>query len=68
MTHKKPFRDYVRYSGLAFQLGVIIAVFTYLGVWLDEHQHTQRPWYTVGCSLFGVGLGLYSSLRGLLKP
>ena len=67
MKQKNQLKDYLKYSGLAFQLGAIIVIFTYVGKWLDNRQETENPWFTVGFSLLGIGLGLYSSLKGLLK-
>ena len=55
------------YTGLAFQLGLCITLFTYLGVWLDDKNQTSTPWFTVCFSLLGVGSGLYLSLKPLLK-
>lgn len=29
--------QYIRFSGIAFQMGIVIAAGIYLGVWLDEN-------------------------------
>ena len=64
---KSQLSPYLKYSGLVFQLGIIIGLFTFIGQWLDKKMATETPWYTVAFSLSGVGLGLYTSLKGVLK-
>ena len=64
---KSQLNPYLKYSGLVFQLGLIIGLFTFLGQWLDKKMEMETPWYTVVFSLSGVGLGLYTSLKGILK-
>ena len=64
---KNQLNPYLKYSGLVFQLGLIIGLFTFLGQWLDKKMEMETPWYTVVFSLSGVGLGLYTSLKGILK-
>lgn len=59
---------YLKYSGMAFQMGVIISAFTYLGFRLDNHYKTTVPYFTAGFSLIGVGVSLYSIIKDFLKP
>lgn len=37
--------------------GILVAVGTWGGGWLDEKLHTG-PWFSIGLSLLGAGLGL----------
>lgn len=58
---------YARYSGIAFQMIVLIGGGAYLGYYLDGKNGTNPMW-TVICSLAGVGMSLftlYKSLREL---
>jgi len=51
---KPPFDKFIRYSALGMQMLLTILVFAYLGQWLDGRYETQKPYFTVGLSLFGV--------------
>lgn len=65
--NKKEPNQFLKYTSLALQLGITIAVFTFLGRYLDQKYETVTPWFTVLGSLFGVSSGLYLALKGLLK-
>ena len=58
-------RDWVKYSGLGFQMIATICVFTFLGIYLDGYFETD-PILTVVLSLVGVAAGLYVALRDFL--
>jgi hypothetical protein len=59
--------NYIKYSSLGLQMGATIALFSWLGLKLDEWQMTKQPYYTVAFSLLGVFLSLYLVIKGLLK-
>ncbi len=65
----KPDRDakskYAYYSGLGFQMIAIIAVFTFIGVKLDDSTGNERPLWAALFSLLGVGISLYSVIRSV---
>ena len=54
--------DYIKYSGMAMQMGFIIGLFVYLGLRLDESMETRFIFVLLG-SLLGVGLALYTFIR-----
>lgn len=58
---------FARFSSLGIQMGIIIGLFTWLGVYLDEKQQTQTAWWTIGLSLFGVSAGLYLVIKEVIK-
>lgn len=64
---KKPQIDYLRYSGLAFQLIVLILAGAWLGNYLDEQMQNQQPYCTAAFSLLGVMAGMYQLYRDLTK-
>jgi F0F1-type ATP synthase assembly protein I len=66
-SQKKPQIDYLRYSGLAFQLVVLILAGAWLGDWLDGRFGTQQPYWTAAFSLLGVLIGMYQLYRDLTK-
>ena len=45
---------YIRFSSIGIQMGAIIFIFTWLGVYLDEYLKMETPWMTIVLSLFGV--------------
>lgn len=61
MSENKPKNtgsNFARFSSVGIQMGVIIALFTWLGTYLDEKYQTKTQWWTIGLSLFGVTAGL----------
>jgi ATP synthase protein I len=62
---KQPLNAYVKYSSLAFQMIAIIAVFSIIGIKLDENQKMTTPIYTAAFSLFGVIISIISVFRSL---
>ena len=48
------------------QITVIVGVFVIAGHWLDA-KNAAAPWFTLGGSIVGIGLGLYLFLAPYLK-
>lgn len=59
---KKSSTNFVRFTGIAFQMLAIMGLFTWAGIWGDRHLAHQTPWLTALLSLTGVCLGIYSVL------
>ena len=62
---RKGSQDYMKYSGMAIQMGVIILIGTYGGTKLDEYFQSKTPWFTVGLALLSIAIALYVSLKDL---
>ena len=62
---REKFDAYLKYSGMAFQMGIIILVGTYAGKMLDSHFQTERPYLTVFMALLSIFAALYVSLKDL---
>ena len=65
---KKPDNYWFKYSGMALQMGVTIA----LGVWggrkLDEYFGLEKfPAFTLSLSLLSIAGSIYFVIRGLFK-
>lgn len=54
---------YLRFSSLGIQMGVIIALFTWLGTFLDKKQMNETPVWTIVLSLLGVTGSLYLVIK-----
>ena len=57
----------LRYSGMATQMAIIIVLFMFGGMWLDDHFNTEKGYYTAGLTVFGVILSVYSMIKDLIK-
>lgn len=63
---KKNLNSYARYSGMAFQMLVIILLSVFGGLKLDQYLHT-RPVFTIILTVAGVIVSIYYALKDLLK-
>ncbi len=68
MTDKEPNENQKNNKWLVFinipiQMGVIIFLFSYLGIWLDEKYSNGGSLWTIILSLLSVFLALYNVIR-----
>jgi len=59
---------YMKYSGMAIQMGVIILIGTLAGQWLDGYFETGRPYLTVLLALLSIFAALYLTLKDIIHP
>lgn len=64
---KKPLNDYVKYSGMAFQMLAIILIGIYGGKKLDEWLHTGSKIFTLTFSLISVVGAMYLMIKDVLN-
>ena len=64
--NKNSVNAYMKYSGMAVQMALIIAVFAWIGVSMDTCTDLN-PLFTVIFSLFGVGLAMFVFIRMVLS-
>ena len=57
----------MRYSGMALQMMVPIALGAWAGSELDKNQQTEKPVWTIVLSLLGVAISLYLVIRSVNK-
>jgi len=57
--------SFLRYSSVAFQMMLGIALPTWAGLQLDRYFNISFPWGVLTGSLFGLGVSLYSVLKNL---
>lgn len=58
---------YLKYSGMAFQMGIIILVGALLGRKLDAYFQSSKPWFTLTLSLVAVAAALYTTLKDFIS-
>ncbi|WP_233268717.1 AtpZ/AtpI family protein [Mucilaginibacter lacusdianchii] len=61
----KPANDYIKYTGIAFQMIFIIGVLTFIGYEIDKRAGHTTQWVTALLSLFGVFASLYLVVKSL---
>jgi len=66
-NNKPKLSKYARYSSLVIQMGSVIALFTWLGTYLDNKFQAKTPWWTIGLSLLGVFAGLYLVIKDVIN-
>jgi F0F1-type ATP synthase assembly protein I len=66
MSSEKPYKSYVKYSGIAFQMIAIIVIGALLGKFLDKTFDTGVI-LTAAVTLMAVALSLYVSLKDFIK-
>ena len=47
-------KQYVKYSGLAFQMIGALVLAAWAGTALDKHFQTENPWFTIALLLLAV--------------
>lgn len=60
---KKALNDYVKYSGIGFQMLGIILIGVFVGRKLDEWIGTKFPLFTLIFTLGSVGLAMFVVIR-----
>lgn len=64
---KNQVNNYLKYSGLGFQIAATVAVGVFIGYELDKWLHTAMPYFTAFVSLVFVFLALYIGLKDFSK-
>lgn len=59
--------NFVRFSGMGMQMGVIIGLFTWLGNYIDKKQENEIAGWTLGLCLFGVLSAMYLMIKEIKK-
>lgn len=59
---KQP-NDFLRYTGMATKMAVVIALAVYSGIKLDKSNTVEFPIWTLVLSLVGVAAAIYFVIR-----
>jgi len=57
----------MKYTSMAFQMAVIIFLFVFARMKLDEYFESPQPYLTAGLALLGVFLALFLVIRQLMS-
>lgn len=59
--------NYIKYSGIAFQMLATIGVFVFIGYKIDEYKNIDNALFTAIFGIFGVGISLYQVIKSLSR-
>ncbi|RLD19979.1 MAG: ATPase F0F1 [Bacteroidetes bacterium] len=59
----KPLKNFVKFSGLAFQLFAVIGIGTWFGYWLDSRMQLQVPIFTLLGAVLSLSAVIYYLIR-----
>lgn len=55
--------DFLRYSGMATKMAIVILAGVMGGQYLDEKSGNKSPWYTIVFSLLSVAIAIYIVIK-----
>jgi hypothetical protein len=61
----KGVNNYLKFTGMGFQMIAIIGVFAFIGYKIDDAGHHSVKWATAAFSLAGVFISLYLVIRAV---
>lgn len=64
---RPPANSYMKYTGMAFQMGATIAVGVLLGKFLDRHFETARPYFSMLFAVLFTAVAVYLAIKDFLK-
>lgn len=64
---QKKINIFVRFSGMAFQMGGVILLGVWGGMKLDEMYEMETPWFTIVLSLFAVFGAMYMIIKEVIR-
>ncbi len=65
--NKKGFDNFIRYSGLGFEMMAIIGIFTFVGYKIDQWMKNEFKGFTLGLMIVSVIIAVIYGTKGLLK-
>lgn len=64
-NNKSAVTNYAKFMGMAFQMLVIIGVFTFAGYKIDQSAGHDTKWVTAALALVGVFIALFIVIRSI---
>ncbi len=66
-AEKGKLQAYLKYSGLGFQMLLVLGLAAYGGIKLDAYVGNKNPWFTIGFMLLGVIGSIYKIIVSVMK-
>jgi len=63
---KKPLKPYIKFTGIAFQMGATIFIGVLIGQYLDKKYPNKNQIYTIIFTLLFVLLSLYAIVKKII--
>ncbi len=71
MNQQKPYKkgidNFIKYSGLGFEMMAIIGLGTWCGYMIDQYMENKFKAFTLGLMIFSVIIAILYGIRNLLK-
>lgn len=64
-SEKQGLNNYIKYTGLAFQMMAIIGLSAFIGYKIDQFYEHQTQWVTAIACVLGVILSIYQTIKQL---
>tara|TARA_B100000508_G_scaffold75230_1_gene58655 strand:+ start:127600 stop:127830 length:231 start_codon:yes stop_codon:yes gene_type:complete len=64
---KERLKNYLKFSTIAIQMGVLITAAALGGDWLDDAQQNEFPVWTLILTLIAIFASLYQIIREVIK-
>jgi F0F1-type ATP synthase assembly protein I len=58
---------YLKFTAIAFQMGVLITIAALGGRWLDDKQGNETPVWTIVLTLIAIFASLFQIIREVIK-
>lgn len=65
--NKNKYDNFIRYSGLGFEMIAIIGFFTFAGYKIDQWMKNEFKGFTFGLMIFSVVIAIIHGTKSLLK-
>ncbi len=66
-SEKGKLQSYLKYSGLAFQMLIVLGLAAYGGMRLDAYVGNKNPWFTILFMVLGVVGSIYKIIVSVMK-
>ncbi|PKR81387.1 hypothetical protein CW751_04845 [Brumimicrobium salinarum] len=64
---KSNVQNYIRFSNIALQMGIVITAGALGGQWLDDKQKNDFPFWTLILTLIAIFASLFQIIRTVIK-
>lgn len=66
-VRKRSSNEYLKYSGMAFEMFAIMGIFVFAGSKLDEKMQYEKAWFTILGAILGTTIAMVYTLRDFIS-